>query len=376
MTIQGADRGGLFIRVIPPEISGGFRFDVLPRDLSHLQLLEGVSECEALSRLRRLFSLCGIAQERIAIKALEAAHGKGENNGCFDEEVFRESLVESLRSLLLPLAGDPLLPMSSTASWQRLGLLGKKQNSNFLSDFRFFLEEDLLGEDPAIFLKRQTVQEWRNWLRNNKEKSPVAHRAESFDSEGDIFLPRMSGLTLSDRRCADFVARALDDRTFLSAPHMNGDARETGSLSRIGDHSLVNDLWSAGFSRHARLAARLLELASFSVQGNGRPFAEDDLGVLHSCRLGVGVGMAWGQTSRGLLVHRWDVQQGEVQDVRILAPTEWIFSPKGGPFSLWLAALGQRKKDLGSLRRLVVETLWLFDPCAPVGIVEAPSSAG
>ena len=65
MTIHGANRGKLFIRVIHLAVSGGFRLDVVSRDLSHLQLLEGVSEVEALSRLRRLFSLCGIAQERI-----------------------------------------------------------------------------------------------------------------------------------------------------------------------------------------------------------------------------------------------------------------------------------------------------------------------
>lgn len=375
MTIHGANRGKLFIRVIHLAVSGGFRLDVVPRDLSHLQLLEGVSEVEALSRLRRLFSLCGIAQERIAIKALDAAHGEGENNGCFDEDVFREGLIESLRSLLLPLAGDPLLPMSSAASWQRLGRLGKNKNSDFLSDFRFFLEEDLLEEPPAIFLKRQTLHDWRNWLRNNKEKSPVAKRAEALNPEGDIFLPGISGLTLSDRRCTDFVARALDDRTFLSAPHMNGHARETGSLSRIGDNALVKDLWAAGSSRHSRLAAKLLELARFSEQGNAPQIEEDDLGVLHSCHLGDGVGMAWGQTSRGLLVHRWEVHNGEVQDVRILAPTEWIFSPRRGPFSLWLTALGQRQQDKNSLRNLIMETLWLFDPCAPVGILEETSPA-
>ena len=376
MRTQGTDRGGLFIRIAPRAASGEIRLDILPRDLSHLRLLEGVSEGEALSRLRRLFSLCGLAQERIAIKALDAAHGEVENKGSFDDEVCRESLIESLRSLLLPLTGDPLLPMSSTASWQRLGRLGKKNNSDFLSDFRFFLEEDVLGESPVIFMKRQTLREWRDWLRNSQEKSPVAKRADAFNPEGECLIPRISGLTLSDFRSADVIAKALDDLTFLSAPHMKGDGRETGSLSRMGDHPLVDGLWNAGFSRHARLAARLLELARFSDQREALPFEEDDLGVLHSCRLGEGVGMAWGQTSRGLLIHRWDVRHGEVRDVRILAPTEWIFSPEGGPFSLWLAALAQRQKDKSSLRSLIMETLWLFDPCAPVGILEETSSAG
>ena len=360
--------------VLEPEGEAGpVRLSLFPRDLSHQRLLEGVEEKEALGRLRCLFHLCGRAQERLAFHAIRAALRERVEEVFSDGEVLRESLFEGLRALLLPMAGEAILPSSEKEAWKHLRDLGKELNpegSDFFTKFRALLEGVVLGEGALRFLARETALDWEEWLRERHSLSPVARRAALLAPEGEAAVPILPELSLTKAGFVERLARAMDDREFLSWPHLAGEGRETGSLARERDHPLVWDLWRSGRTLSARLSARLVELARWSGGENAGAVEKIRLAEIRSRSLGEGAGIAWGETSRGLLVHRWTVRDGRVREARILAPTEWTFAPEGGAFASWCSALSRRRISGRGLRELVRESLWVFDPCAPVVVRE------
>lgn len=358
------------------------RLTLFPRDLSHQRLLEGVEEGEALRRLRSLFHLCGKAQERLAFQALRAARGDGTGFSVPDREVLRESLFESLRALLLPMAGEAILPSFEKEAWKALRDLGKGAKAgdpDFFPEFRTLLEGVVLGESVFRFLARGTAGDWDDWLRESRLHSPVARRAALLLPDGEVavpIFPDLSMTALTDAASVEWLSRAMENREFLSWPHLEGEGRETGPLAREREHPLVWDLWMSGRSLSARLAARLVELARWSKGEKDGGGDKARLAEIRSRSQGDGVGIAWGETSRGLLVHRWTLREGRVRGVRILAPTEWTFSPEGGAFASWCSALSRKRSSGRGLRALVADSLWVFDPCAPVVVRERALTGG
>ena len=352
--------------------SGECRLSLSPRDLSHLRLLEGVDEGTSLLRLRSLFHLCGKAQERLALLALKAARGEETEDPLFDGELLRESLLESLRALLLPMAGE--IPFSDTRMWTKfrdLGRVSPGPTRNFFRDFREMLEEFVLGESVSRFLARKSEGDWEAWVRTRRDLSPVARRAGRFTPDTDVAFRLLPTLGLKDGRETDRLARAMEEVEFLSFPRLDEEGRETGPLARMGGHPLVASLSGAGRSLSSRLAARLSELSLWSRGEEVAGEMEGSLAKITSRSLGTGEAIAWGETARGLLVHRWTKRESRVSKVRILAPTEWTFAPEGGAFAAWVSVVS-RKAGGGrpNFPKIVSEALWVFDPCAPVVVQE------
>jgi hypothetical protein len=110
-----------------------------------------------------------------------------------------------------------------------------------------------------------------------------------------------------------------------------------------------------------RLGARLADLAA--LVGGATP----DTGSL---ALGPGVGLAWTEMSRGLLIHWARLEDAaaapdtaRVARFRVLAPTEWNFHPSG---ELALAMTDGRFD--AEATRLAALAL---DPCVRFDLVEA-----
>ncbi len=75
---------------------------------------------------------------------------------------------------------------------------------------------------------------------------------------------------------------------------------------------------------------------------------------------GQGVGVAWVDNPRGLLVHQVRLVDGRAQAYRIVAPTEWNFHPEG---PVPLALLGAPAGDAGDARRRAERLIDSLDPC-------------
>ena len=94
------------------------------------------------------------------------------------------------------------------------------------------------------------------------------------------------------------------------------------------------------------------------------------LGWIRCAQVKENAGLAWLQTSRGLLIHYAEVENGAVADYRIVAPTEWNFHPDG---ALTRGLPGKAATSEQQARRHAELLLLALDPCVgyEVGITHA-----
>jgi hypothetical protein len=148
---------------------------------------------------------------------------------------------------------------------------------------------------------------------------------------------------------------------FIARPTWEGRPRETGALVREATRPLIADLARrCGNGLLTRLAARLSELAG--LPGRIAAALESVSTDAPPIQIGWPAGRASGvgqvEAARGRLIHRVEIEGGQVRAYRILAPTEWNFHPEG------VLARGLRGievgPDLAALAALYAEAV---DPC-------------
>lgn len=226
------------------------------------------------------------------------------------------------------------------------------------------------GDAPAA------LGELAHWLQRRLFGMPLARWLTGWQREGGAWLTQWCagsahpvaqwfGSVQAAARSIEFECRSLDvldaaergvhelghalaaDPRFAEQPLWRGAAAETGPWTRCGQRDRVRSVWD-------RLGARLADLARIA---SGVPLARGAL------RLGPGVGIAWTEMSRGLLVHWIELEGGGACNAqtaraaryRVLAPTEWNFHPAGA-FGRRVAAASL---DTASLRLAAAA----LDPC-------------
>jgi hypothetical protein len=153
------------------------------------------------------------------------------------------------------------------------------------------------------------------------------------------------------------------DEGFAERPLWLGLPAETGPWTRQG----LSVAPSPAMTLWHRLGARIADLAALA-----EPAGDVAGPACAALTLSPGEGMAWCETSRGLLLH-WvrlengpqDLETARVAAYRVLAPTEWNMHPAG------VLAEALRRGDLPAERiRLAITAL---DPCV---VVEIAGEAG
>lgn len=159
------------------------------------------------------------------------------------------------------------------------------------------------------------------------------------------------------------------DPDFVLAPLWHGAAAETGPWTRLNESApaRLDNAW-------LRLGARLAEAVRLSLPDTPGRCGASWLrqGAL---ALGDGEGLAWCEMSRGLLVHRVQLDSTAtggpcIAECDVLAPTEWNFHPRGA-VARALAALPAQDADDHAVRVLVAA----FDPCVNAHVART-SAAG
>jgi coenzyme F420-reducing hydrogenase alpha subunit len=282
------------------------------------RLLAGRPAAQVTALLPTVFALCGTAQAVAGMAAVEAATGTTVAPTQF-----------AARTLLL---------RAETAAEHALGLL---RDSPTLLDRPPALAE-AKAVRPALATLRKAIYPDGDWhrpggghLAPDRDAATAAlatlrRAADAAAPWAERLLAQVDDLGLADfggAPCppmpaagpADLAERlAADDGSYVARPDCGGIVYETGPLARQG----------CGRGIAARLNARLAEL--------DRALNEAAL-LLHDCAdtpaatelVGGGAGLGRADAARGLLVHRVDVEQGQVRRYRILAPTEWNFHPDG-----------------------------------------------
>ena len=349
------------------------RAELQPRPLVQAtELVRGKTAGQAAAVIPMLFSICGKAQGAAAAAALAFAQGgEPERLAEIERPVLAEALQELLWRFLLDLPrlmgsqGDAALLASSrkglaqaTASRNEVGWLA------FAAQAETALSQAILGV---------SVAEWRE-LVDPAQMPEWLHRADTETARNLLQLWKGAGRwgggaalmpAAGRERILNEVLPGLeDDERFAQRPHWQGRVVETGSLARMQTHPVLAELLrQEGTSILARFLARLFEMAEL-LERLREPEAEQSW--VQGAALGRGIGLAWVQTARGLLLHRVELDgQGNVTDYRIVAPTEWNFHPAGQ------ATLALANRPAGSVeeaRRSAELLVQALDPCVAYSI--------
>lgn len=278
--------------------------------------LRGRTADEAVRLVPLLFALCGKAQGRAAMLALEAARG-AQCVPYLDPAVQREALREHLWRWLLDL---PVLLADAAMAQEFVAAAGWIANGQraelgaLLASSRIEALSRLLGE---------------------MEDLP--------DPRPRLLPPLDAQATLA---CWPHL-----DADFCRLPQWQGAPAETGALSRREGRDPT-----IGSAFAARWLARFEELrdwaAGIEKVGAG--------GTASAAAAAAGIGRAVVETARGVLMHEIVLDGDRIADYFIVAPTEWNFHPSG-PLGGWL--MGRDATDREAVSAFASRAVAALDPC-------------
>jgi len=351
------------------------------------RFFRGKEPATLVERLPLIFSLCGTAQTVAACEALEqglACAANPDRTALRRAAVLSETIVETLRGMVVEWAAflneplDPKALLTATAArehllaamlppnaWRRVGddssvAIDIDAASTAIDEMASALNQIGIDNSAAGLT---TVGDLESW---SSEGDGLAHRAVARVLEqGTAEFGRSSYRPLT-ASLGDLSARlaADPDGTFQAQPEIAGQTFETGALSRMTRHPLIDAMLDEfGNGLLTRMAARIVELADLPAT-IGRLVETLDPAVAASLTEGFspspGEGAGGVDCARGRLVHWARVGDGKVIDYRILAPTEWSFHPDG---ALVDGLRGVQAMPEGDLKRTVRLFVAAMDPC-------------
>jgi hydrogenase large subunit len=244
------------------------------------------------------------------------------------------------------------------------------------SDLAAFLEIsrdlglDRIGRATDVFLAYGAYPQEGGWVfprgvhdgrRREVDPSAIAEDPSHAFLAGDRPLHPAQGETIPE-----------PDRpgaySWCKAPRLGGEVVEVGPLARqvVAGHPLARDLVArGGASVHARIVARLLELAVVVPRMEEWVRALEPGGPYHTpAELpGDADGAGLVEAARGALGHWVSIRGGRIARYQIVAPTTWNFSPRdarGRPGPLERALVGVAA---GAGTVAVQHVVRSFDPC-------------
>ena len=339
-----AAEGKLYIEVDwnGTEVTGSYIRSCRPLQASRLMVGKLVQD--AVDTVPLLFSLCGRAQGVAAVMAIEAAIGAKVPDPVRlvrRRLVLGEMLQEHLWGILFDWFGEPRVrslvemrgmidravkPILVAGGWKEIGG-GQVADTDDAWSALFqalndFLDPNVFGCNPAQWLELDTQAALEGWYK--EANVPVAGFMGSQSLSSRFGASDVAAMAWPDEEWLRQAARSMHgDPKFSQRPNWNGAAMETGALARQLQHPLLQALTAAeGNSVFARMVARLIELARLATDKESALWGG-------SLCLGKGVGIAWVETARGLLMHRVATDGARILSYQIVAPTEWNFHPHG-----------------------------------------------
>lgn len=304
--------------------------------------LTGKPVNEALQQVPALLPVCGAAQLVAARRAIEGAweHEESpEEAARRDGRLWREQALAAAWRLTVDwpdLLGEP----------RRLDRLKRLRGTRDATELAAGLRGLINGFDHV-----QSVDEALDAARTDESLTARVVRAalKHEDATAPTPIRLVRGESLAMAALGAFSLEPFDS----CHPWAEGPV-EVGPLA-MGRDPLIEELLARlGPTPAARLIATLLDTRAIAagLEGSGATKAPRRSWTLDpGCGLGVAV------TARGPVFHRVSLDERDsvvIGDWRVLAPTDWHFSPDGP-----VAATHQRNPE--ALRFVVAS----FDPCAP-----------
>jgi hypothetical protein len=327
---------------------------------------------EAAALVPTLFAICGHAQGAAATAALRAAGA--ENVADVSawtvpletvQEIAWRLLIDVPSALALP--PQPAAVVAARAAVARaIAALRAEPNApkaalepaaTVLGDLA---RDHIFGRDAAAWLAATDLAAFDAW-RCSAATLPARALARLLaiaPGLGRSDTALMPGFDDDGWRSA--VVPALQhDAEFAHSPTWRDAPVETGALARQRHHPLVAALVERdGHSAATRIAARLVELAQLLDVLRGA--VDAPVRWVRAWPLDSGAGLAAVQTARGLLLHYARLDDGRVDDYRIVAPTDWNFHPDGALARGLVGTAADDEAILAAHAGLAVRAL---DPC-------------
>lgn len=306
----------------------------------------GVEAHASVRRVRQRLVLAEIAQEYLWRFSLDWPQAAGEQA---DAKAYA-ALRNKLGSLLQPVLAD--------AGWRTMDA-GETDARDGVWDayctaLMDYAEREIFGMPARTWSDFDSVEALQAWSRSAPTAlARVIGMLLREDAQGNEVNAVALMPPAAELAQASWMLASEED--FVRHPHWHGQPLETGALARLQGQPLVRELLDQGRRMLARVVARLLELAALPQR------ICDAAGKSETVAAHVpGLGEAWVETARGLLLHRVEVAGGEVSRYQILAPTEWNFHPRG---ALVQALSGMRADTEPALRGKVAQAMLALDPC-------------
>lgn len=310
----------------------------------------GATAPASVWRLRQRLVLTEIAQEYLWRFTLDWPHVAGEPLDMHADAKEYAALRQKLGGILQPMLAD--------AGWRTMVVSESDPRDEawdaYCTALTDYAERKIFGMPARSWSEFDSIDALQAWGRGASTAMArvigmlLREDAERRDGNAVALMPPA-------RELAQASGMLAADADFAHHPHWRGQPLETGALARMQAHPLVRAALGQGRRVLARVVARLLELAALP-QRIREATGECEVGAASV----PGLGEAWVETARGLLLHRVEIAGGQVSRYQILAPTEWNFHPCG---ALTQALSGMRTETEAALRGRVAQAMLALDPC-------------
>jgi uptake hydrogenase large subunit len=352
---------------------------------SATRVLLGKTPEQVLNIVPLLFSLCGNAQAYAALQACRSAMempAPPEIDAAQKLLVQLETLREHAWRILLDWPGFIGLSANKSVIAALLKFDGLFKRALFRNGEAFKLDS-IIKIDPAqlnqLFNELETLinsaifndrlggflnliseAQLRDWLVQNPA---VPARFLSFIYQQKWQAIGQNTIACIPELAAEDVHRQMQQyglTDFVRAPQWLGCCFESTSLNRQLAHPLMAGLHKRyGNGLVVRLMGRLVELAGIPAQLRRLQGLISEKSVGSAQPLG-SKGMGMVQAGRGLLIHRLVLLRGQVNDYRIVAPTEWNFHADGVAAHSLKHLQADSIDDLNLQAELLINAI---DPC-------------
>jgi len=328
------------------------------------RMLVGQSPQQAITRINQLMTVCQHAQTAAAKLALgyqltaeEAQNIEYENI----EQGFWRLIIDLPKSFGVELSLENFIGLRKAIAQQdRVNII--------IFAKQLFLQICQLESQEFTSL---TEEQFLNWLASvvSPMSSFLKQVSQLVVKDNCVHFSMLTSFT-NDALFAKISEHLLADEEYCQRPHLDSKSFETGSLSLISSHSLVNIFTDMGVA--GRFASRLLYIAQkinkledestkVNVFGTYIPSTHQQTNPhIKQNEVDNGSQLAWVQTARGLLIHLANIQQGEISQYSIIAPTEWNFHPEGALTKILINSSYNSQQAARESARLAVLAL---DPC-------------
>ncbi len=356
------------------------------RPLLASKVLIGKTPEQVLSIIPLLYNICGIAQSRAALKAIQQCL---QYEGDAKIEIARDMLllVEIAKEHLLRIfldwpklfdidPGNHQLPFVNQLTTefksalffqgQAFALDSRLEMQNhtiegLIDNLQRYLRQHVFSSSVQDWLDHQDSDSLLQWaMQTDTIAAKAIHQIDKngWAGQGNANIQHLAKLD-SELLLVEFAGE--NATSFIAEPKWQGHCYETTSLSRQHKHPLVQSFYQQyQGSLMTRWLARLVELASIPQQLSAMFNNINDATISDRPNKQLNIGIAQVETARGRLVHRVVMAQGLISQYQILAPTEWNFHPQGLITQSLANLITDDKTELRQLAKLMINAI---DPC-------------